>query len=192
MKVYVLGDDRESVIRLSNFINSAGSTAIISETVSSDYTALVEDLLDDKGRHTDLAVVISKQPIEASIEANRSGKFRAVVCRNKREAAKARKAHANVIVLDRGDLEDDGGGDIIEGWLGAEERGTEDEEVPEPKQANRPDTLKHLFSFANRKPARKKRNNTEREEEEEPEDEEIPKPKGKGIIDNIKYTFGIE
>jgi ribose 5-phosphate isomerase RpiB len=195
MKVYVLGDDRERVVRLSNFINSTGGTAIMSEHVPSDYSELVEDMLGGDNRDFDLIVAISKQPIETSIEANRSGKLRAVVCRNPKEAAMARKAHTNVIVLDRNDFEDEDAGDIVEAWLGAPEQRATAEDAhairQNPiRQGQHTNVLGQLFSFANQKTVRKKRRSAERTEEED--QDEIPKPKGKGIIKNIKYTFGIE
>jgi ribose 5-phosphate isomerase RpiB len=190
MKVYVLGDDRDRVVRLSNFINSTGGTAIMSEHVPADYNELVEDMLGGDNRDFDLTVAISKQPIETSIEANRSGKLRAVVCRDPQEAAMARKAHTNVIVLDRNGFEEEDAGDIVEAWLGASEQRATAEDARAIKQTRHTDMLGQLFSFANRKTARKKRKSTERIEDDD--QDEIPKPKGKGIIKNIKYTFGIE
>ena len=202
MKVYVIGDDQEHAVRLCNFINSTGGTAILSEDVPSDYGELVDDMLEDKDSDFDLIVAISKHPIEVSIEANKSGKLRAVVCRNQQEAKMARKARTNVIVLDGSGLEEEEAGDIIEAWLGAaEQRSDEEEEAPAAKPARHADEkLKRLFSFANQKPARKKRKPTERDEPEEreeeddkdEEDEMPPKPKGKGFIKNLKYTFGVE
>lgn len=191
MKIYVIGDDREAVVKLSNFVNSSGDTALMSENVPSNYTELVDDLLDDKNHDFDLTVAISKQPIEASIEADRDSKFRAVVCRNLQEAAKARKARTNVIVLDCNDLEDDDAANIVEAWVKAKPSSAD--EATTAKQTGHTDTAKHLFSFMDQKSVPKKRKieHVEKEPEEEPE-EDLQKPKGKGIIKNIKYTFGLE
>ncbi len=192
MKVYVLGDNHEHAVRLTNFINSVGNTAIMSEHSSSDYNELVDDMLDNKARGFDLIVAISKQPIETSIETNRNNAFRAAVCKNPKEAATARKAHANVIVLSGNNLDDDVAGDIVEAWLGVSAQGSTEEEAPVPRRMPQlsPDALKNLISFTSPKPSQKKRKSAEKDEEDE--SDEPPKPKGKGIIEDLKYTFGIE
>ena len=58
MKIYVIGDDREAVVKLSNFVNSSGDTALMSQDVPLNYTELVEDMLDDKNHDFDLTVAI--------------------------------------------------------------------------------------------------------------------------------------
>ena len=201
VKVYVLGDNREHSVKLSNFINSTGRTAIMSEEVPSDYSDLVEDMLHDGDKEFDLTVVISRQPVETCIEANRNERFRAAMCRNLKEAAMAKAARTNVLVLDGNDFRYDETSDIVGAWLGSHEqrRAEEEEEVREAKPVHHEDVFKHLLSFAERKPEHKKHKKAEREKDEEveeagqeEEEEEGPKPKGGGIVKSIKYTFGIE
>jgi ribose 5-phosphate isomerase RpiB len=208
MKVYVAGDNRGQAVKLSNSINSAGNTAIMSENVSSDCRSLVDDILSQRSGSFDLVVAISKQPIETSIEANRNTSLRAAVCRNQKEADMAGKAHANVMVLEGDAIDDEIADDIVNAWFKATGQDSVAMSTSAPtKQKQGASAQKSTLSFANEKSNQKKRKNAVREEEpleedkegeekqeaeQESEQQDEEPPKGKGIIDQLKYTFGIE
>lgn len=200
MKVYVLGDEHSHALRLTNFINSVGNTAIMSERVSSDYNELVEDAL--RSKDFDLMVAISKRPVETCIEANRDDRLRAAVCKDRKEASMARKAHANMAILDGNNLDDQDAENIVEALLKSPgQSGLSAEEEEHSKSQRRIGGIgSSLFSPSeqhaahNKKkeePAKESREEKKEEREEEHEDE-IPKPRGKGLINSIKDMFGIE
>src|SRR5271157_5696746 len=152
MRVYVLGDNREHVVKLSNYINANFGTAIISERIASSYGELVDDILEYREADFDLIVIVSKQPIETSIEANRSGKLMAAVCRNPKEATMAKKASANVVVLDCNGFDNEYADEIVGAWIAAGEGPKEEEhetEAPTPRLAAHTEKLKQIFSFSN-------------------------------------------
>lgn len=194
MKVYVIGDDHRHVVQVSNAINSAGHSAIISEADPSGSGEILDDMLDNRSYDFDLTVVVTKEPVELNILLNRNSKFSSAVCMSAKEAAIARKARANVLVLDSNGIDAASVGGMVKVMLGASSQaGTQ---TPEPKPARSSPSVSQLLSAVSSRAGRHHKKEHEREEEKEEEAEEEPKdegkPKGKGLMNEIKYTFGID
>ncbi len=194
MRVYVLGDDHGPVVKVANFINSLGHTAIISEAAPTGYEDIVKDMLDNHSYDYDLTVALAKGPVELSVSINRNGKFASAVCRDAQESAMARKARANVLVLDSNGFDPDDAGGIVEAWLGSPEpRPQAAAQMPAPRKAGRSGMAAQLLSLTGIQPGQKKhKKEPRREERQEDAEDDAPRPKGKGIINSIKYTFGLE
>ncbi len=99
MKAYIVAEQKELGIRLANMINRSGSMCIISDASATDYRTLLSDIKGSIASF-DLAILVSKAPIEACIEANRMGGIRATVCKDVEDTKAAIKARANLIVFD--------------------------------------------------------------------------------------------
>ena len=99
MKVYLASDQKELCIRLANVINRSGNTCIMSDQDSEDYMDLLKDVRGSMSGY-DISILISKEPMRASIEANRMGGVRAAVCKDTEDAAAAIDAKSNLIILD--------------------------------------------------------------------------------------------
>jgi ribose 5-phosphate isomerase RpiB len=99
MKVYVAGDQKELCIRFANMINRSGNNCIISDEDSTDYRDLVRDIKDSYNSY-DLCILISSDPFDACIEANRISGLRAAVCKDIEDAASAISAKSNLVVID--------------------------------------------------------------------------------------------
>ena len=99
MKIYVAGDQKELCIRFANMINRSGNNCIISDEDSGDYRDLVKDIKDSYSSY-DLCILISGDPFDACIEANRVSGLRAAVCKDIEDAAAAISAKSNLVVID--------------------------------------------------------------------------------------------
>ena len=99
MKIYVAGDQKELCIRFANMINRSGNNCIISDEDSADYRDLVKDIKDSYNSY-DLCILISSDPFDACIEANRISGLRAAVCKDIEDAAAAISAKSNLVVID--------------------------------------------------------------------------------------------
>lgn len=99
MKVYLASDQKELYIRIANIISRSGSTCIMSDEDSDDYMALLKDVRSSMSGY-DISILISKEPMKASIEANRMGGVRAAVCKDTEDAQAAIEAKSNLIILD--------------------------------------------------------------------------------------------
>lgn len=99
MKVYLASDQKELCIRLANIINRSGNTCIMSDEDSEDYMTLLKDVRSSMSGY-DISILISKEPMKASIEANRMGGIRATVCKDTEDAEAAIEAKSNLIILD--------------------------------------------------------------------------------------------
>ncbi len=99
MKIYVASDQNQLGIKLANMINRSGNNCIISDEDSDNYADLVRDI---KGSYTayDLTILITKDPHDAAIEANRVTGIRAAVCKDAEDAAAAISARSNLVVVD--------------------------------------------------------------------------------------------
>jgi len=194
MKAYILSEDESHGIALANAINAAGSTAIIEEHESNSYVELIDKAAESLENGYDLIVLVSRKPLEANIVANKTTKLRAVVCRTQTDASKARKARANIIIMDDGEFSKTSASGIMRGWIGS---------APEPQSEEDPAQSigisemgrSALGALSSRISMLKKSTHTrtrvERENSEDDEDD-VRKPKGGGIIKNIKYAFGLE
>lgn len=99
MKVYLVSDQKELYIRVANIISRSGSTCIMSDEDSDDYLALLKDVRSSMSGY-DISILISREPMKASIEANRMGGVRAAVCKDTEDAQAAMEASSNLIILD--------------------------------------------------------------------------------------------
>lgn len=183
MKIYVLSENKEKEIAISNMLAKANHSPIISEVSSDDYNELIEDAIDNAKSGYELMVMVSSDSVDACIEANKSGKLRALVCSTAEDAARARKAGVNLIIIDNSATKTDSY-NVIRGWLGSAAG-----PAPKREYAEKQSSLSKITRIM---PQRKEKEK-EAEKEPEPEEEEMEPPKkGTGIIGKIKYTFGVE
>jgi ribose 5-phosphate isomerase RpiB len=193
-KAYILSENESHGIAMANAINAAGNTAIMAEHGSNDYTDLISQAAEGLNYGYDLTLLLTTKPLEASIAANKTNKLRAVVCNTQADASKARKARANIIIMDDDEFSKASATNIMRGWLGATPESSEEDNEPE-KSVGIAEAGKSAFGILSssvsmlKKPTRTKAK-VEKEEVEEGED--IKRPKGGGLIKQIKYTFGIE
>ncbi len=215
MKVYIAAEQKELGIKLANMINRSGSTCIISDEGSADYRVLLSDIKGSMAGFN-LAILVSKMPLEASIEANRMGGIRAIVCKDLEDVMGATKARANLIVFDaskiykmdtRGmlkQIQDSFEAPVVESTQ-QERRAAQ--QAPQQKQApvKAPGgggffgSVKNMFGadgaatdekMPKMEPPKKKmmEKKPQKVEEEMP-----PKRKGKGgLFGSLKDTFGVE
>ena len=180
---------------MANIINAASHTAIMNELKTESYTDLIDAAVEYMSSGCDLAVLISKKPLEASIAANRTSKLRAVVCGDNVDAVKARKARANMIILDDSEFTKPVVSNILRGWFGATAEIGEEPEL----EANSIDigkigksAISALNSSIGIIKGQSGKKPKEWDEETEEDEGDMKKPKGKGIVKDIKYIFGIE
>lgn len=198
MKAYILSEDESHGIALANIINTANHTAIMSEVASDSYSELIDEAVEGVDEGYDLTVLISKKPLEACIEANRTSKLRAVVCKTQSDAMKARRAKANVMIIDAGDFNKTTASSIMRGWFSAVSEPVESEPETSEQKSGISSIGRSALGILNSGAVIIKgrgRQNARAEQEtsvEEEETEDLKKPKGKGVIKNIKYMFGIE
>ena len=190
MRIYVISDDKHHSIVLSNLISNSNNRATISESKGSDNEQFVDELLDNLDEF-DVSMLVSKKPIEASIEANKTDKLKAAVCKDLSDAENAAKAGVNVIILDGNRFTKSYAGEVLRGWLSSGgEEAIDAETEPEEQHTGVKKIGSGIFKSIsmNRKHTKKE---SEHEYEDEEDEEKEHKPK-KGIIKNIKYMFGLE
>src|SRR5579864_597625 len=95
MRIYVFGDDRDVSIELANRLNESGVSAIIGN--NSDIAHIASKV----GRDFDYAIMISDNPIEASIAANKEPKIKAAVCYSQKIIKNALNSRVNMLILDQ-------------------------------------------------------------------------------------------
>lgn len=191
MKVYVTGDSDKYTIALSNVLNSTNNSAIMSEVKSNDYEDLVMDVAQNINNDFDVATMVSSNPIEANIEANKTGKLRAAVVRSVAEAKYARKAGVNLIILDAATFNKSDALNIIKSWLNTSDDSRQDtsqQKMPKQKITIKESGNNVLSSFMPKDAMVKKQKR--KPEPQMQDDVDVPAPK-EGIIKRIKYTFGI-
>lgn len=198
MKAYVISDRKELGIAMSNAISANNIAAIISEMGSSDYKEMLQDAADNIGNY-DFTTMLSAQAFEANMRANRNSRLRAVVCRSALDAAKARRANANLIIVDSNGFTKDQGANIVRGWTSAASRAVEESEERGEQSELKERGIgifgsgrqmigslkKTTVAVAKAKPQKAK------PEPEEVESSNPAEPK-RGILGRIKYTFGLE
>ena len=178
-------------------INAAGNTAIMNERGSDSYTDLIDKAVESIEYGYDFTVLVTRKPLEASIEANRTNKLRAVVCRSQEDASRARKARANLIIMDDDEFSKTAASGIMRGWLGSVPESAYEEEEPEQSMGVT-EMGRSVFGILNsgvsmlKRPSRPRAKAERESKAEDDEVEDIKKPKGGGIIKNIKYVFGLE
>jgi hypothetical protein len=169
----------------------------MSEVKSTDYSELIDDAVDNLGEGYDFTVLISKASAEACIAANKTSKLRAVVCKTQSDAMKARKAKANMIIIDAADLNKTSASSIMRGWFNSSSA-PDDADAETDDQAPAPSSKgKGMFSMLHSgsgivKGKSKPKAKAAQPAQDEEEDDDAEKPKGGGIVNNLKYIFGIE
>lgn len=196
MKVYVTGDASKHIVALANALNYMNNVAILSEVRSDDYEDIVEDVSQNISKDFDIAAMVSENPIEASIKANKTGNLKAAVVRTVAEAKYARKAGVNLLIFDAAGFSKNDAINIISGWLSTTTSAKTEMNAPRPERPRvsvRESGTNVLASFMPgdisqvRKPA-KRPIPTPRLKEEKDEHERAQR---QGLLKRIKYTFGI-
>jgi hypothetical protein len=195
MKVYVLSEDSPDGIALANAINSSSNTAIIGNPEDEEYLDLIDKAVDGLDDGYDISILITSKPIEANIKANRTSKLRAVVCRSQADAVGAKKARANLVILDANGFDESSVAGIMRG-LASSSGPTDEEDEPSKQGKSISEPFKSAIGVVKSgilggMKGQKRQKNKE-ESKDEKEEDDIKKPKNGGIIENIKYTFGIE
>ncbi|MGI0133867.1 MAG: RpiB/LacA/LacB family sugar-phosphate isomerase [Candidatus Micrarchaeaceae archaeon] len=194
MKVYVTGDSSKHVVALANVLNYTNNVAIMSEVRSSDYEDLVMDVSENINKDFDIAAMVSENPIEANVQANKTGNLRAAVVRTAAEARYARKASVNLLIFDAATFNRNDALNIIGSWLSttAVAKGVPmAPQRPEKQRVSiRESGVNVLASFMPNDASVKK-----------PAKRPMPVPKVReehasgqapqGIIKKLKYTFGL-
>ncbi len=221
MKVYLASEQKELCIRLANIINRSGNTCIMSDDDSDDYRVLIKDIRDSISGY-DMSILISRTPMEAVIEANKTGGIRATVCKDVEDTAAAMKAKSNMVILDAAKLyRMDTRGivkSIEDSYGGTAAKQRVQDEIPSPKrekavpQAREPaarepggggisgmlGSIKNVFGADDSEPKEKEPKFQKKAEKatQKPQrqaQELPPKKKGKGgIFGSLKDTFGVE
>ncbi|MCL4373844.1 MAG: RpiB/LacA/LacB family sugar-phosphate isomerase [Candidatus Marsarchaeota archaeon] len=198
MKAFIASENVRHGILLSNTLNASGINTAQSDSGYSDADAMISDLSNNV-QSFDVCFAISRKPIDLSIDANKAQGIRAAYCKDFNDIINARKAGANVMVLDASNASREKFQSMVEGWLAGEgfqvkgiaktfygfigqksQDATSSAEAP--RQEKKKSTTKAVF-----------RESRDRNEEENDEDDDKGSaPKGKGIISKIKYSLGLE
>lgn len=118
MKVYIISDNADNGVIASNVVNKSGNLGIMSELRSGDPKAMLNDLKDNLGAETELALIICVNPKAVAISANKLSGVRAVACKDAEDAEDAiNDAKANVILVDSSKVNKNTLSDIIVTWL---------------------------------------------------------------------------
>ncbi|MGC8669883.1 MAG: RpiB/LacA/LacB family sugar-phosphate isomerase [Candidatus Micrarchaeia archaeon] len=195
MKVFIASENVRHGILLSNVLNAFGVNTLQSDSAYSDTEALIRDLLKN-AQSSDVCFAISSKPIDLSIDANKAQGIRAAYCKDSSDIASARKAGANVIVLDAANASKENMQAIISGWLSGEVQGKgiakslykpisqkDQEGLPSNAEVQKAEKKKVTINIPSNGASAKDKKN---------ENEEDDMPRGKGIIRKIKYSLGIE
>lgn len=205
MKVYITSSDGNKAIILSNIINSMGNAAILSEVQVRDHEDLVGDISEHLNYGFDVHVLISREPVEASLVANKTARIRAVICRTPADARRAHRARANVIIFDSAEFERGSIADIMGAWFSAKptqgdpaEQQSQTYYQPAPKRGIGISSAgksilgilgQHSGMVKSPRPYGEKRIP---EAAPSPNDDAQKPKKGAGIVKNLKYIFGLD
>ena len=203
MKVYITSDERDKAKTLSNVINSTGNSAILSEEPVRTHEEMIDDVSEHLNYGFDVHVLISKEPVEASLVANKAPRIRAVICRTPADAKRARKARANVIIFDSAEFERGTVADIMGGWFSSRtEQPAQDDAAYYPSAPRREIDISGIgkgllgslgIQRAEVKPPRERQEKRQTEPQGYAPEAEAQKPKkGAGVVKNIKYIFGLD
>ncbi|HUY70520.1 MAG TPA: hypothetical protein VMV00_03055 [Candidatus Baltobacteraceae bacterium] len=185
MKIYLISENKDMEIAMANAISKANHSPIMSELSYGDYNDMIDEAIDNVKSGYDLMLMFASDSINACIEANKTGKLRAVVCSTQEDAARAKKAGVNLVIID-GDANKTEAYGVIRGLLSATAQQPTKKEPEKQQPAAKP-----LFKM----PQMQRGQRVEEEEGEEPEEEEddAPPPKKEdGIVGKIKYHFGLD
>ena len=181
MRIYVISDNKDKEIALANAVAKAGNSPIMSELSGDDYTEMIDEAIDNSKSGYDMVVMLSADSVDACIEANKTGKLRAIVCSTAEDAAKARRAGVNLVVIDSSSTKAEIA-NVARGIMSSPAAAVQPMQKKEPIERPAP---KPMFSGIMKKKEQKQK------EEAQEEDEPAP-PKEGGIMSKIKYTFGLE
>ncbi len=180
VRVYLIAADADLGIKVSNFINSSGSSCIISQLKSGDYKQQLLDLSDNV-KDFEMCVVASTQPTLMVIESNKMSGVRAIECRNSEDVAEALGAGANVVIFSPSALGRDTP-ELLGPVVGVRAQQRRLAPMPQPKPQQRPQRQQQRQQQVQRTP-----------EQEQYEDDRSPLwDRKKGITKNIKNIFGVE
>ncbi|HVC58477.1 MAG TPA: hypothetical protein VND15_03315 [Candidatus Acidoferrales bacterium] len=183
MKIYLISDNKAMEIAMANAIAKANHSPIMSELSYGDYNDMIDEAIDNLKSGYDLMLMFASDSINACIEANKTGKLRAVVCSTQEDAARAKKAGVNLVIID-GDANKTEAYGVIRGLLSATVQQSPKKEAEKQQPASKP-----LFKMPMQ---RRQQAEEEEEEPEEEEDEGTPPKKESGIVGKIKYHFGLD
>ncbi|MGC8652029.1 MAG: RpiB/LacA/LacB family sugar-phosphate isomerase [Candidatus Micrarchaeia archaeon] len=205
MKAFIASENVRYGILLSNVLNSSGINTSQNESGYASPEAMINDLSNGI-RSFDICFAISRRPIDLSMDANKVYDIRAAYCKDSSDIVNARRAGANVIVLDATNISSEGISSMVEDWLSGEGfqvrsiakaitglisprgpgevgAGSASMQSAQPqKQAKRKSAQKDF--------RREAYGDGKRADDEE--DNDRSGPKGKGIMSRIKYALGLE
>ncbi len=95
MRVYVFGGEKDELIELANSLNESGATALIGKDGDT-----LSDVASKIGRSFDCAIMVTEDPIKASVQANRDSKLRAAPCYDQKALKASVAEDINLFILE--------------------------------------------------------------------------------------------
>ncbi len=205
MRAYIMSEAPEGAISVSNVVSASGSTPIISNRRAKGYRDMLDEIAAQAGSF-DMFFMVTSDPINASIEANKRPGLRAYFCDSQRYVNMSRDAGANVIILDLRTVSRPEYASIISGIVSSSMPGRAatgiQKMIPFVRQ------IQPQPAYAPRQPAVQKRTQADdkqkgkgksRDAEEEVEAREAERPQKTasqrqrmGIFGKLKDSLGIE
>ncbi len=118
MRTYILAESPEAAISVSNIVSASGATPIISNKRARSYREMLDEIAAQQDAY-DLYFMVTADPVNASIDANKRHGMRAYFCDSQRYVAASRDAGTNVVVLDIRTVSRPEYSSIISGFAGS-------------------------------------------------------------------------
>lgn len=116
MKVFIASENVRHGIIMSNALSASGASSVQNDTNYADAGSMLDDISSNI-QLFDICFAISRKPIDMVISANRIPSLRAVFCKNASDIVDARKAGANVIIIDSSSVSRESIDSMIKDWL---------------------------------------------------------------------------
>jgi hypothetical protein len=192
LRFYVAGDDSADLLRASNVINSLGHNSI---SESAGTPAKCAQDLKDRANEFDCMLVFHDNPDDMCVEANRVRELRAMVYRDEKGGGKGASFEAaygaiaprkyNVIIFETG-ADDNSIGTAVS-IISENSKGSRDTPTPAATQTKTDAAPKadkgKVKSLLQIRPKAKPQQSPAPAR---------PKPKKQGLINEIKFTFGLD
>ncbi|MEM0149961.1 MAG: hypothetical protein QXW10_03640 [Candidatus Micrarchaeaceae archaeon] len=193
MKVYIASENSKQGIILSNALNASSINTAQNDAAYANMDSMLNDISGNV-QSFDMCFAISRKPIDFVMSANKMASLRAVFCRNARDIIEARKAGANVVILDSDSISRDSIYSLIGDWMANE--GFQLQSVAKAISGlisvkSRPAAPVSAPSIAQQQRQKQRKKAEEDHSESEADDGREGKPKS-GIIGKLKDAFGFE
>ncbi len=201
MKIFLAAEDRTMGIKLANSINKSGSTCILGDEETSDRDTLLQEVKEEYSAY-DMSILVSGEPLEATMEANKVGGLRAAACKDVSGIADAMEAKCNLLILDANRLRGINTQDMLktmDDYLSGKKKKPAAQETlvkseSKSQGSGMMGSLKGAFGMGEQTVQEKPKERAKVQEKAKPKDEEYkPRRKGKGgFFNSLKDTFGVD